>query len=377
MTFNKINKFIKDSKLETPFLVIDLSLVSKSYKELKQSFPNSKIYYAVKANPAKEILNCLKNEGSFFDVSSKNEIKLCLSLSIKPSHLSFGNTVKKEKDILWAYKKGVELFAFDSIEELNKIENNAKNSKVFCRLQVPNHGANWPLSKKFGCSVSMAKELMLEANKRNLKPIGLSFHVGSQQTNINRWIESLKLCFEVYLYLKENNIFIDFINIGGGIPVDYEDFNFDIKSFSQELNNAIKNIFIKEPINIILEPGRSIVAKSGIIESEVILVSKKNKHDKKRWVYLDIGRFGGLAETESEAIRYKIIPVNNNSKCSSVNIAGPSCDGADIIYENHNYELPINLKSGDKVRFYSAGAYTSVYVSDFNGLQRLKEYFIK
>ena len=116
---------------------------------------------------------------------------------------------------------------------------------------------------------------MLEANKRNLKPIGLSFHVGSQQTNINRWIESLKLCFEVYLYLKENNIFIDFINIGGGIPVDYEDFNFDIKSFSQELNNAIKNIFIKEPINIILEPGRSIVAKSGIIESEVILVSKK------------------------------------------------------------------------------------------------------
>ena len=94
-------------------------------------------------------------------------------------------------------------------------------------------------------------------------------------------------------------------------------------------------------------------------------------------MYLDIGRFGGLAETEAEAIRYKIMPVNNSSQCGPVNIAGPSCDSADIIYEKYNYQLPKNLKSGDKVRIYSAGAYTSVYVSDFNGLQRLKEYFIK
>ena len=377
MNIININKFIKNSKLETPFLVIDLSLVSRSYNNLKKFFPKSRIYYAVKANPSIEILNCLKNEGSYFDVSSKNEIKLCLSQSINPAYLSFGNTIKKEKDILWAHKKGIKLFAFDSIEELNKIENNAKNSKVFCRLQVPNQGANWPLSKKFGCSVSMAKELMLEASKKKLIPVGLSFHVGSQQVNINRWIESLKICFEVYSFLKDKNIFIDFINIGGGVPVNYDDFNFNLKSFSTKLNESIKNIFGSSPINIILEPGRSIVAEAGIIESEVILVSKKHDNDNKRWVYLDIGRFGGLAETESEAIRYKISPVNNNSKCSPVNIAGPSCDGADIIYEKYNYELPNNLKSGDKVRIYSAGAYTSVYVSDFNGLQRLKEYFIK
>ena len=373
----KINKFLKKSELETPFLVIDLSLVSKSYNNLKKFFPKNRIYYAVKANPSIEILNCLKNEGSYFDVSSKNEIKLCLSQSINPDHLSFGNTIKKDKDILWAYKKGIKLFAFDSIEELNKIEKNAKTSKVFCRLQVPNQGANWPLSKKFGCSVNMAKELMLAASKKNLTPAGLSFHVGSQQVNINRWVESLKLCFEVYSFLKEKNIFIDFINIGGGIPVNYDDFNFNLKSFSQKLNKSIKSIFGSNPINIILEPGRSIVAEAGVIESEVILVSKKNENDNKRWVYLDIGRFGGLAETESEAIRYKIIPVKNSSQCAPVNIAGPSCDGADIIYEKYNYELPKNLKSGDKVRIYSAGAYTSVYVSDFNGLQRLKEYFIK
>lgn len=377
MTINYIEKFLKNSNLECPCLVIDLSMVSDSYKKLQKVFPDYKIYYAVKANPAKEILNCLKNKGSYFDVSSKNEIKLCLSESIDPSFLSFGNTVKKEKDILWAYKQGVKLFAFDSIEELNKIEKNAKNAQVFCRLQVPNQGANWPLSKKFGCSTEMAKKLLLDAKKKNLCPVGLSFHVGSQQTNINRWVESLKLCFDVYSYLKDNNILLGFINLGGGIPVNYFDYNFDLKVFSEKLKKEIKNIFGDAPINFMIEPGRFLVAEAGIIESEVILVSRKNNEDIKRWVYLDIGRFGGLAETESEAIRYKISAVNNNSACSPVNIAGPSCDGADIIYEKYHYELPKNLKAGDKVRLYSAGAYTSVYVSDFNGLQRLREYFIK
>lgn len=377
MTISDIDKYFDKSDLESPSLVIDLSIVTKSYRKLKESFPNGTIYYAVKANPAIEILNCLKNQGSCFDVSSRKEIELCLSQSIHPSYLSFGNTVKKEKDILWAYNQGIKLFAFDSIEELNKIENNAKNSKVFCRMQVPNEGANWPLSKKFGCSISMAKELMLKAYEKNLSPVGLSFHVGSQQTNILRWEESLKICFKVYSHLKANNIKLNFINIGGGIPVDYKDYNFDLNIFAKKLNNIIKNIFKGEHIAIILEPGRFIVAEAGVIESEVILVSKKDYNDQKRWVYLDIGRFGGLAETESEAINYKIISVNNNTISNSlVNIAGPSCDGADILYEKNKYQLPNNLKSGDKVRIYSAGAYTSVYSSDFNGLQKLKEYFI-
>ena len=95
------------------------------------------------------------------------------------------------------------------------------------------------------------------------------------------------------------------------------------------------------------------------------------------WVYLDIGRFGGLAETESEAIKYKILSVGKkNFLTGPVIIAGPSCDGADILYEKNDYDLPINIQTGDRVRIYSTGAYTSVYASDFNGIKRLKEYFI-
>ena len=114
-------KYLNKNKLPTPCLVMDLSLIENAFKKLQSSFPISKIYYAVKANSAPEIINCLKNSGSYFDVSSKKEIEICLKQSINPSLLSYGNTIKKQKDILWAYKKGIRVFAFDSIEEINKI----------------------------------------------------------------------------------------------------------------------------------------------------------------------------------------------------------------------------------------------------------------
>mgnify|MGYP001460498583 FL=1 len=214
------------------------------------------------------------------------------------------------------------------------------------------------------------------AKKNGVIPAGLSFHVGSQQTKIERWTEALKISYEVFKYLKKNKIELEFLNIGGGIPVNYKDFSFDLRIFSKKINKEIKNIFIEGSPRIMLEPGRALVAEAGIIETEVILVSKKNKNDLLRWVYIDIGRFGGLAESEGEAIKYKISSSKEyNCKKGPVIIAGPTCDGADIIYEN-NYELPLDLKSGDRLRIYGTGSYTSVYTSNFNSMERIKEYFI-
>ena len=378
MSIIKLSNFLDENKFPTPCLVMDISIVDKSYKKMRKLFPKAKIYYAVKANSAPEIIDCLKKNGSYFDVSSKKEIEICLNQSVDPATMSFGNTIKKQKDILWAYKNGIRLFAFDSSEELEKLSQNAPGSKVFCRIQVPNHGANWPLSKKFGCSVNMAKELMLQAYNKGLEPSGLSFHVGSQQINIERWLEALKICHEVYLYLNENKIKLDFLNIGGGFPVNYKDYNGDLSSFSNKLYDEVENIFGLNHPKIIMEPGRYLVAEAGIIETEVILISKKNINDEIRWVYIDIGRFGGLAETENEAIKYKIISSNHNEdvKTGPVIIAGPSCDGADIIYENSKYQLPLSLRTGDKLRILGTGAYTSVYVSNFNSMTTLKEYFV-
>ena len=200
---SNIIKFLESSSIENPCLVIDMEVVEKSFRKIQKAYLGSDIFYAVKANPAKEILESLNRMGSKFDVSSRKEIELCLSLGIEPSKLSYGNTLKKSADIAWAYKNGVSLYVFDAVEELYKISDNAPGSRVFCRLQVPNQGAHWPLSNKFGCSKDMAKELLLLANTIDLLPVGISFHVGSQQTNIKKWGKALAMCKEVYLFLKK------------------------------------------------------------------------------------------------------------------------------------------------------------------------------
>ena len=127
---------------------------------------------------------------------------------------------------------------------------------------------------------------------------------------------------------------------------------------------------------MMLEPGRALLANAGIIESEIILVSKKSKNSKERWVYIDVGRFGGLAETDGESIKYHIKPIIGSNKLGPVVIAGPTCDGVDVLYEKIKYQFPLNIKSGDRIRIFSAGAYTSVYSSAFNGFSPLNEYFI-
>jgi ornithine decarboxylase len=153
-------------KHETPYLLMDLRSVSKSFDSLARHFPSAGIYYAVKANPAKEIIQLLHYKGSSFDVASPAEIDLCLQCGVRPETLSYGNTIKKAKDIAYAFSKGVELFSFDSSEELDKLATFAPGSKVFCRVLVSSEGASWPLSRKFGCSLELAEELLYCASKK-------------------------------------------------------------------------------------------------------------------------------------------------------------------------------------------------------------------
>lgn len=126
-----------------------------------------------------------------------------------------------------------------------------------------------------------------------------------------------------------------------------------------------------------LEPGRSLVADAGVIQTEIVLISQKSYLDDKRWIFLDIGKFGGLAETMDECIKYRIRTPRDGSTVGSIILAGPTCDSADILYENANYQLPLNLKVGDKIEILSTGAYTITYASvSFNGFPPLKAYYI-
>jgi ornithine decarboxylase len=373
----KIAKFLAERQPETPCLVIDLDIVAQAYKLLRRYMPLAKIFYAVKANPAPEVVAMLRDLESNFDVASRNEIDLCLERGIGPERLSFGNTIKKERDIAYAFAQGVKLYAFDSIGELEKLSRAAPGSRVFCRILVESVGAEWPLSRKFGCSPEMAVDLLRQAKALGLDPYGVSFHVGSQQTKIDQWDSAIERAAKMFWALAETDINLRMINVGGGFPAKYRGDVPGVVNYANAVMGAITRHFGNDLPEIIVEPGRSIVGDAGIIQSEVVLISRKAANDEKRWVYLDVGKFNGLAETMDEAIKYRIKTPADGGPNGPVVIAGPTCDSADILYEKTRYRLPLDLKVGDKVEIQSTGAYTSSYASvNFNGFTPIKTYCI-
>ena len=266
--------------------------------------PLARIYYAVKANPARPILDRLVGLGSFFDAASFEEVAACLAAGARPEAISYGNTIKKERDIAAAYAAGVRMFAFDSEAELRKLARSAPGAKVYCRILVPNEGAEWPLSRKFGCEMEMAKELMVLAGELGLDAFGISFHVGSQQTKTAAYEAAIARVAMLFTDLAEAGVKLRMVNLGGGYPVRYRQEVPEIDAFADAIMGAMAQHFGNALPEIVVEPGRFIVGDAGVVSAEVVLVSRKAKDDPVRWVYLDIGRFGGLAETEGEAIKY-------------------------------------------------------------------------
>mgnify|MGYP002778983737 FL=1 len=370
-----LESFLREGH-ETPFLVMDIRAVESKFRELRGQFRSSEIHYAVKANPAPEILLALWDIGCNFDVASPQEIALCLHLGIPACHLSYGNTIKKAKDIAYAYARGVRLFSFDSLTELEKLAACAPGSKVMCRVLVSSEGASWPLSKKFGCDRETALDLLQLAFKRGLKPYGISFHVGSQQQNPYAWDTALSEIAQLVSSLGSKGIDLEIINIGGGLPAQYQEQVPRLEVFAETIQTALQAYM--PGLRVMLEPGRSLVADAGVIQSEVVLISQKSREDETRWVYLDISKFNGLIETMDESINYRLRSSKDNSPKGRVILAGSTCDSADILYEKTLVELPLSLAVGDRLEFLSAGAYTSSYSSvGFNGFPPLRTYCIE
>lgn len=374
---NKIARFLSDHCPETPCLVVDLDVIAEAYDLLTRYLSVASVYYAVKANPAPEIVAMLARRGSKFDVASPAEIGLCLDSGATPERLSYGNTIKKEKDIAFAYAQGVRLFAFDSEAELQKLARQAPGARLFCRILVSCEGADWPLSRKFGCAPEMAVGLLHRARDLGLDPYGVSFHVGSQQTDLSQWDHAVGAVARMFTLLAETDINLRMVNIGGGFPARYRGEVAGIERYAQAVTDALTRHFGNRLPEIIVEPGRSLVGDAGAIQSEVVLISDKGDGGGKRWVYLDVGKFNGLAETMGECIKYRIEAPGRSGAPLPVVIAGPTCDSADILYEHTEYRLPADLEVGDKVAILSAGAYTASYASvGFNGFPPLRTYCI-
>ena len=370
----KIARFLAVQRPQTPCLVLDLDVVADNYKKLRTAVPRAGIYYAVKANPAPEILKVLAGIGSSFDTASVTEIDLALATGVGPERISYGNTIKKQTDIAAAYQRGVRLYAFDAEAELDKLAEAAPGSRVFCRILTSGANADWPLSRKFGCDVAMAKDLLLKAATRGVVPYGVSFHVGSQQRDPAQWDAAVAEAAWLFRELEQQGVQLTMLNIGGGFPTRYRKSLPAMAAYGSAIEDSLSRHFGNRIPDIIVEPGRQMVGSAGVIQTEIVLISKKSEADKRSWVYLDIGKFGGLAETMDEAIQYPIASERKGAP-KPVVLAGPTCDSADILYEKADYHLPGDIAIGDKLEIRSAGAYTSTYASvGFNGFAPLRCY---
>lgn len=373
----------KAKEVKTPCVIIDTATIAEHFDALQENFPWADIYYALKANPAHEIIDLVSDKGGCFDLASIYELDKVLSHHIDPARISYGNTIKKSADIKYFYDAGIRMFVTDCDSDLENIARMAPGSKVYVRILTDGTlTADWPLSRKFGCQPDMAMDLLVKAKTLGLEPYGVSFHVGSQQRDVGAWdnaIATVKVIFE--RLQEENEITLQMINMGGGFPANYISRANELDVYAAEILRFLKEDFGDTLPRIILEPGRSLVANAGVLVTEVVQVSRKSNTALYRWVYTDVGLFSGMIETLGEAIKYPLYceadTAGTGDESEEVVIAGPTCDSADILYEDYKYCLPHSLKEGDRLFWLSTGAYTTSYSAiEFNGFPPLKAYFV-
>ena len=211
---------------------------------------------------------------------------------------------------------------------------------------------------------------------------GVSFHVGSQQTDLKAWNRALRDAAGVFRAASERGMQLAMLNLGGGFPTRYLKNVPSSEDYGRAIFRGLRKHFGNRIPETIIEPGRGMVGDAGVLKAEVVLISKKSRADKVRWVYLDVGKFGGLAETMDEAIRYPIKTRHDESAqrdgaMGPCVVAGPTCDSMDVLYEKLPYDLPLSLTIGDEVLIEGTGAYTTTYSAvAFNGFKPLQAYVI-
>ena len=360
-TLFKTQQYLDSAKIKTPFLLIDSEKVREKASLIGRNIRNAKLFYAVKANPDIKIIKFLNKLKTGFEIASEGELELLSSIGVDASRIISSNPVKTFKFLKMSASYGVDQFAFDSTAEVDKLVEYIPGCRVYVRLTVPNEGSEWPLSKKFGVELDEALALLLYAHEKGLRPFGVTFHVGSQCTNVYSWNIALDKAKALWDMAEKKGLKLKLLNIGGGYPINYTKNVVGIEAIEKNINKLIYERFPHD-IDIYIEPGRAVVGDAGIFVSTVI---GKAKREDQEWLYIDVGVFNGLMESVG-GIKYSYIVENSTQTRTKKpwTIAGPSCDSFDVI--DKNVLLP-ETEVGSLVLILSSGAYTISYASEFNG----------
>jgi len=298
------------------------------------------------------------------------------AVGVDPRDVLYSNTVKPAAHVRGAFEAGVWRFAVDSEGELDKIARCAPGSAVYVRVRVDDSGSVFPLSRKFGAEAHHARALLQQAQHLGLQPYGLTFHVGSQCAATSAWVQAMSSVGRLMRQLVKDGIVLEMLDIGGGFPAWYGETVPSIEEIGVVVTRSVDELLPYRPALVAAEPGRHLVAETAVMVAEVMGREVRAGED---WLYLDVGAYNGLMETQQTVGQWRFPLWSSRMDHGAVEqvpftVTGPSCDSSDTMF--FGALLPITMAEGDRVFVGSAGAYTLSYASNFNGFPPPATHFI-
>ncbi|MDD2411523.1 MAG: hypothetical protein RBS19_03975 [Bacteroidales bacterium] len=366
---NITNQFQISTEDETPFIQMNLEKVKSNLDFFQKtlSFSSDEIFYPVKVNLQKEIVELLNDSNCNFEVGAVSEVEELKSMGIKASQIIFGNPIKQASHIKRAYYLGIRTFGADTENELRKISKNAPGSDVYFRIDIDNTGAEWALKGKFGTNIDNLPSLFEFSKSVGLNPLGFSFHLGWNNANEATWKMVFEQLDKKIIELQKKNVDLKTINIGGGFPAHLNNQYADLEKIADVILPYLKS-WREKNIKVLAEPGSFLVANAGVLVTSVI---EKVERNGKTWIFVDSGIFQGFYWILG-GLKYQIesLEKSKSENFKKMIVCGPTCDTHDIFSED--ILLPTDIKTGDKLIIHPAGAYISS-AQKYNGFDYPKQ----
>ena len=345
----------------TPLLVLSLEQIEKNYRLLRTHLPRVKVFYAIKANPHRRILELMRDLGSNFDVASDGEIMELSSLGIDGSRMIYANPMKTVNGLRACRNAGVGKMTFDSAGEIDKMARECPGATVLLRIRIDNSSAHVDLNKKFGAARQQALDLLLKARDAGLDAAGIAFHVGSQTTSADPYLYALDIAHEIFEEAAAAGMRLRIMDIGGGFPIPEPKVRFNLQEMLNQINARLDEDF--PGVEIWAEPGRFICGTAVNLITSVIGVTERGGQP---WYFLDEGLYGTFSGVLFDQWDFKLISFKEGEQVAAT-FAGPSCDSLDIMFRG---KMTVRQEEGDLILVPICGAYTSASATTFNGFSK-------
>lgn len=345
----------------TPLLVLSLEQIEKNYRLLRTHLPRVKVFYAIKANPHRRILELMRDLGSNFDVASDGEIMELSSLGVDGSRMIYANPMKTVNGLRACRNAGVGKMTFDSAGEIDKMARECPGATVLLRIRIDNSSAHVDLNKKFGAAREQALELLLKARDAGLDAAGIAFHVGSQTTSADPYLYALDIAREIFEEAAAAGMQLRIMDIGGGFPIPEPKVRFNLQEMLNQINARLDEDF--PGVEIWAEPGRFICGTAVNLITSVIGVTERGGQP---WYFLDEGLYGTFSGVLFDQWDFKLISFKEGEQVAAT-FAGPSCDSLDIMFRG---KMTVRQEEGDLILVPICGAYTSASATTFNGFSK-------